>query len=257
MSAVGAAAVAELVWVVDGSPDAMPVVPLRLDERVAIAMPYAGADRLRPLRSATSVALVLSDPRLAGQAWRPLALRGRPFLVEDLSGEVFEAELLDQELRKHPPSRALADSLMLRHENWWYLPRLLVTFEPVDVVPVGARTSPRAQAVLALAAASGRVEVETVDVDDWSQRPLTMSSAYDEANAVLLTHDFSEPDLERWVAHLLTGRLAGGSLRVTHGPLGPLPPLRGLGLRERIRRHREIERGCRRGIRAAEQAAGL
>ena len=257
LRAVDAAAVAELAWVVDGSVGAVPVVPLRLGDRVAVAMPYALADRLRPVGVASAVALVLSDPRLAGAAWRPIVLRGRPELVDDVTGEVFENDLLDQELRKHPPSRAYADSLLLRHENWWYLPRLMVTFEPVDIVPVEARTSARRQGVLALAGAGDRLDVRTVEVDNWTQRPLTLRAAYGEGTAALLTHDFSEPDLERWAAHLLTGRLTGDSLRVTHGPLGPPPPLKGLGLRERIRRHRDLERGCRRGIRTAERAAGI
>jgi len=257
LRAVDAAAVGELVWALDGRVGAMPVVPLRLGDAVAVAMPYAGADRLRPVGAASSVALVLSEPRLSGQAWRPLAVRGRPSLRDDVSGEVFEAELLTQELRKHPPSRALADSLLLRHENWWYLPRLLLTFQPVDVVPVEPRQSPQGQAVLAVAdAAGGLANVSTVDVADWTQRPLRLPVTHLEGPATLVTHDFSEPDLERWVPHVLTGRLAGGSLRVTSGPLGPPPALRGLGLRERIRRHRDLERGCRDAIRAAERAGG-
>jgi hypothetical protein len=257
MTAVDAAAVAELAWVVDGVPAAMPVVPLRLDGRPAVALPYATADRARGLASASSVALVLSDPRLAGRAWSPTAVRGdRPTLRDDVTGEEFAARLLDQELRKHPPSRALVDSPLLCRENWWYLPRLLITFEPTAVTPVGARTDPRTQALLALSRTGGRLDVRTVDVGDWSARPLEVQPAEGDGAAVLLAHDFTEPDVERWMAHVLTGHLSGGALRVTHGPLGPPPPLRTLGLLARVRRHRELERGCRQGISAAERAAG-
>ena len=234
-AAARAAGVGELCWLTGPGrpPGAVPVVPLVLADRPTVAVPYARAGWAREVAASPRATLLLSDPRMSGSSWRPLAVTGHPALVEDPEGDVFVAQLVDEELRKYPPSRALADSPLLRRENWWYLPRLLLQLE-VDGVRGIAR----------------RARDEVVRVADWEADPLDLAPVGRAAEgprergpAVLLGHDFSVPDLERWSAHTTTGELDGRSLRVL-----TQPPSRELekapGLLTRLRRQRELKRAC-------------
>jgi hypothetical protein len=252
-TAIHSAGVAELLWQVDGaSPGAAGVVPLVLEERPAIALPWAQVEMARAVAAAGQVALALSDPRLTGSAWRPLVLTGRPALIEDADGSLFTDALLDQELRKHPPSRALADSPMLRREHWWYLPRLVVVLESVRVEELRRREG-AADAVLAVDDAG--LLVRTVRVEDWTAEPLTLRGAPVAAAgpAVLIGQEISVPDVERWTVHTTTGRYVEGRL-VDARPSGPrvLEPVP--GLLARMRRQRALERACAGALRAAGHA---
>lgn len=249
-SAIHAAGVAELLWRnANGAPRGIGVVPLLLGDRPAVALPWAHIEAARSAAASDTAALVLSDPRLTGSAWQPLVLTGRLTLVEDGDGELFTDRLLDQELRKHPPSRALADSPMLRREHWWYLPRLILVLEPFDVGPGERRDGP-ADAVLAVDDAG--LHVRTVRVDDWESDPLTVRGgpATVEGPAVLVAQEISVPDIEQWTVHTTTGRYAAGRLAVSERPatraLEPRP-----GVLARVRRQRALERACVSALRAA------
>ena len=255
---VAAATVAELVWLDDtGRPQAAPATPLLLGDQPAVAYPYALAAEARQLAAAPVAALVLSDPRMTGSDWQSLAITGRARLIEDRDGALFAAQLLRQELRKYPPARALADSIMLRRENWWYLPRLIVALEFTSATQVAARPDATAQ-LLAVGTGERRLHVDTVRVDESVPDRLQLASLADrplpDGPAILFGHDFAVPDLEVWTPWTTRGRLAGGVLAVDQRPerstLAPIP-----GLWERLRRHRSLERGCRRGIAVASRAA--
>ncbi|MGY2075943.1 hypothetical protein [Blastococcus sp. SYSU DS0828] len=250
LAALHAAGVAELLWSTpDGPPGATGVVPLALGGRPAVALPWAHVATARAAAAAGSAALVLSEPRLTGARWSPLAFTGRLTLVEDGDGELFSEELLDQELRKHPPSRALADSHMLRREHWWYLPRLVLVLDPDAVVPVDRREGP-ADAVLAVD--DGGLHVRTVRVPDWDADPLALPGGPPAVAgpAVLVGQELSVPDVERWTVHTTSGRYADGRLTDVHPAatrqLEPVP-----GLLARIRRQRALERSCVQALRAA------
>ena len=250
VSAVHSAGVAELLWRVPGQPPAaLGVVPLMLGAQPVVALPWAQAENARAVAASDAAALVLSDPRLTGSAWEPLVVTGRPTLVEDADGEVFVAQLLDQELRKHPPSRALADSPMLRREHWWYLPRLLLLLDVRDVVPCGRRTGP-ADAVLGVD--DEGLHVRTVRVADWDAETLQLADAPSDVRgpAVLVGQELSGPDVERWTVHTTTGQYGGGQLADVRPAetrlLEPVP-----GVRARMRRQRALERGCVTALRAA------
>ena len=245
-----AAGVAELLWrEPDAPPGAVGVVPLVLGGRPAVALPWAQVETARAAAASDSAALVLSDPRLAGPRWAPLVATGRLTLVEDGTGELFTDELLDQELRKHPPARALADSPMLRREHWWYLPRLVLVLETDEVVPGGRRDGP-ADAVLAVD--DRGLHVRTVRVGDWDADPLDCRGGpADVAGpAVFVGQELSVPDLERWTVHTTTGRYRDGRLTgvrpAATRDLEPVP-----GLLARVRRQRALERTCVRALRAA------
>lgn len=250
-AAVRAAGVAELTWG-SGSgaaPRALGAVPLLLGEQPVLALTWADADAARSAAGSDEVALVLSEPRLTGAGWTPLVARGRMRLVEDGDGSLFTERLLAQELRKHPPSRALADSPMVRREHWWYLPRLLLLLEPVAVEQVRARTGPQ-DAVLVVD--DDGLVVRTVAVADWAADELALTGGPQQARgpAVLVGQEISEPDLERWTVHVTEGDYASGVLRAVRRPptrrLEPVP-----GLLARVRRQRALERACVRALRAA------
>jgi hypothetical protein len=257
---VDGACIGELAWVGRQGPDGMAVTPLRLGDRPAVAMPYAFADRLRGAGGSPSVTLALTDSRMTSSGWAPLLVAGRPTLQEDVEGRLFAEQLLGQELRKNPPARVYADTPLLRRENWWYLPRVVLVIEVEDVARAHVRTRPGDDGVLVTVPPSGRPEVDVVTVPDWTAQPLDLAvegggrPVRRDGAAALLAHNFSVPDLERWVQRVTPGTLRDGRLHVDGGAPGPLdlpPPLR---LWERVRRHRELERGCRRGIAVAERA---
>jgi hypothetical protein len=260
------AGVAEVCWRdEEGRPRAAAGVPLDLDGRPALALLWSQQEQARELAASPAVAWVLSDRRMAQRAWEPLIGFGRMELVEDRDGSLFGERLLDQELRKHAPSRAYADSPLLRRENWWYVPRLVLVLAAREVVVAGERQEPD-EAVLAVAPGSsavagsavagsaggaGGLVVDTVAVADWDGSPRAVSLAgrpLPPGDAVLFCHDFSVPDLERWTRHATAGRWDGERLDVVTRPdrrtLAPAP-----GLLERLRRHRAMERGCRAALR--------
>lgn len=249
--AIRAAAIGELAWLdPTGRPDAHPVTPLLLGDDPAVAYPYADLALARRVAAAPAVALVLSDDRMAGRGWRPAAVTGRPRLVEDRDGALFTDQLLDQELRKYPPARALIDSLLLRREHWWYVPRLVVVLADAAATPVGVRTGGAGE--LLAVAAEGQLSVDTVRraLEGSGRVRVTSLAGREPARgpAVLLGHDFSVPDLERWTPWTTRGwSAADGLFTVEQRPdrTGLAPPL---GLWQRLRRQRELERACRRAL---------
>lgn len=262
------AGVAEVCWSdAHGSPRAMAVVPLNHEGRPALALYWSQWPQARELASCPRVAWVLSDRRMAQRGWEPAVGYGRMRLIVDHDGSVFSESMLDQELRKHPPSRAFADSHLLRREHWWFLPRLILVLEPAVAVQIGERTDPDSHSILTVSAADGAlavdtVSLETVPVDTVPDRPIACISLGGQAppvpgRAALLQHDFSVPDLERWGHRITSGRWDGEALAAVPDPvsrpLGPLlPPT--LSVRERLRRHRELERDICRALRGGAQA---
>lgn len=246
--AVASAGVAELVWInADGRPDAAAVTPLLLDDTPAVAFSYERAQTAREAGAAASIAVVLSDRRMAGRSWRPLAVIGRPRLVEDRDGELFTGRLLTEQLRKHPPSRALADSILLRREHWWFLPRLVVVIEPDAVIDIAERAA--ADGMLAVAE-DDRLRVASVRCDPDGRLAAVDGTlpAQDgrEHPAVVLRHDFST-DLERWPVTRTRGVLHGDTLRTTEPIADPVVPAP-LSLLARLRQHRNLARACRREL---------
>ncbi len=252
-AALHSAGVAELLWPVAGEPPgAVGVVPLVLDDQPAVALPWAHVQTARAVGAASEVTLTLSDPRLTGPAWRPVAISARPRLVEDGDGSLFGDRLLDQELRKHPPSRALADSLQLRREHWWYLPRLVIVLESCRTEELRPREGPLD---VVLGVDDDGLHVATVRVADWDEDPLVLRDgpAAAQGPAVLIGQEISVPDVERWTVHTTTGRYAGGRLGEVRssGPraLEPVP-----GLLARVRRQWALQRACTSALRAAGRA---
>ncbi len=251
LAAVRSASVAELSWRdATGAVRVRGAVPLVGPDGPAIAFPYAAARTARSLGSADEVLLTLTDPHATGPAYRPLLLRCRPSLVEDREGDRFVAELLDQELRRYPPSRVYADSPLLRREHWWWLPRLILDLTVETTTPFPERATDADHLLVVdpddggdrrLAAAVARVGAgsgtPTVDVRSGTPGP---------GAAVLFGQQVSE-DRERWGQWAWTGRWDGAALEVVDSPaeIG-LPPVPGVVAR--WRRERDLERACRRGL---------
>jgi hypothetical protein len=251
--AAHATVVAELLYTREGGGlGAVAVTPMVQDGRVVIALPYAERPLAEALAAASQVALVLSDGRMALRDWEPLAVLGRIEVEADPEGERFSDGLLEQELRKHPPSRTLTDSLRDRRDNWWYIPRLLCHLIPTDEVrQITARNDPTT-GVLGWQTPEG-LAVETVEVTDADEDRLrlralsgsTLRGAGDPA--VLFRHDYSQPDLEQRSQRREAGRLDGSVLRdiEREGDVALPPPAK---LVERVRRHRALAKACRREL---------
>ncbi|GAA1202471.1 hypothetical protein [Prauserella alba] len=170
------AVTAELCWTnPDGSTAAIAVTPVLrgpdpASATVCAALPYARAGEVEGLRSAAAAVFAVTDSRSlpgdaaaetaagdasAGVVLSGIAAAGTVRIIDDLHGELFTEELLDQELVKYPPSRALADSVLLRRENWWWLPRIVVELTgsaagagSAGTMPLPARTDPTRHALL-------------------------------------------------------------------------------------------------------------
>jgi hypothetical protein len=255
--AVAGAGLAELCTVPpDGTPTASVVTPLWHDGAAWVALSYADQALARRTASVGRAALVLSDPNHAAAGASGLAIHGPVTLVEDPAGDRFQVDLMDQQLRKHPPSRALLDSVILRREHWWYVPRLLLRLEPESWTAVPPRTDPRGSALLVCAADGGAEAASGVRV-----RAVALpgtDGAVDAAGcqgpALLLGHDASS-DLERSVELRVDGRCDDGTF-VPAEDVGPdgllLPPLPAPpSLLTRWSRQRALRRACEAGLREA------
>ncbi|WP_300013125.1 hypothetical protein [Pseudonocardia sp.] len=253
----------ELAWLgADGTPSAATVLPLV--ERTAtgaavpcVALTYDRAALATPIAEAVAVAFTVTDSRsLPGGAAGRAAI-GRVTVAADLTGERFADDLLEQELRKFPPARAIADTPLLRRENWWYLPRVLVRLDRVDrTVELPPRRDADRDALLVRDDGAG-LRLDVASAPDWSGPTVDLGPGPlrgDGAPTLAHGHDHS-PDRERWESWSVRGTLRGDRLDVTARDGRPGLAATPLRLLERLRRARALERGCTRGIEAAERLA--
>lgn len=255
--------VAELSWISPSGPTGIPVVPLTLHDQVCVALPYSMADLALTLGDRRHAAFSVTDQGAGGQVG--LVGSGPVEVLEDLEGEEFAESLVEQEALKHPPTRLRGDSLMARRENWWWVPRVIVTLASVESTrEIHPRT--RATDALLVRDRHGRPEVDVVTADRWSDHSGTNIELWARGGGLLAGTDepvftFSHqhsPDFERWERWFRSGRLSSESLLVERAegapvgeePAGPLPPY---GLLERYSNHRSLARSCRRGISEAER----
>ncbi|MQA87153.1 MAG: hypothetical protein GEV03_21630 [Streptosporangiales bacterium] len=257
----------ELCWVApDDRPMGIPVVPLVMDDHPCVALPYLHRDVAEALREAEEVAFAVTDSaslRTEGGAGG-VAVIGPARVDDDVEGDLFARDLLEQELVKHPPSRLLADSRLLRRENWWWLPRVIVRLSRASrTLRLPARTDPRRDAVLVRDGVGLRIDtVRADDAGGWAADQLTLRSLAGEplrgdgGPAMAFGHTYTVPDLERWEVWNRSGVLRGERLLVAGRVGSPDATLEPLGLLSRIRRQRDLARGCRAGIAEAAAKAG-
>lgn len=245
VSAWRTAQLGEVAWVdADGTPRAAVVVPLLDAAAPALALPYAEHDLARSLAATDRVTFCLAVPALSGGA-PPVAAAARVEVEEDPTGETFvTSPLLDQVLAKHPPSRRRLDSILLRREHAWYLPRLLVrTTELGPSFPLGA-----GEALGVTVSPDGGPWV--AQARDVALADGTARLPVDDGPATLLAHGADVPDLEQPWHRLWRGTVVGG--RFTADERDEVAPARRRpGLRDRIRDERALERACKRALRDA------
>lgn len=257
LTSAARAARAELAWwTADGRPDAVAIVPLVLDDDVVAALPFSEAAVARQLSQVSTATLVCSDSRMALKGWSPCATRVAVDVTADLTGAWTWTGALDQEVRKHPPSRLLVDTAIQRREHWWYVPRWVVRLRPTGAAWPVARRGPD-DGVLFVADVDAPAAC-SVAVRDWSaDRVRTISLDPTTADldgvggpALLFGHDFSVPDQERTSRLALRGELDAGVVTVSgrEGRLA-LPDTR---LLRRLRAHYRLERACRAALEAYE-----
>lgn len=249
-SALNSAATCEVFWrSADGEGHAIAATPLLWQDQPTLAFTYADATTARSIAGAQTVAISVSDPRLSAEAWQPLTIVGRPQLTEDTSGDHFGGSLLVQELRKYPPSRALAESPALRREHWWYVLRLLVTVQPTGFT----QPAPRRGGVDAVLASFGDdLHITTVTMLDSDGDAIAVQAIDDRrlpdaGQAVLLQHDFSHPDRERATRLVVHGHFDGDTFKVTSRTGGIRLP-RPLSSLARARRRFQLSRECRKAL---------
>ncbi|MFC5731627.1 MULTISPECIES: pyridoxamine 5'-phosphate oxidase family protein [Nocardioides] len=250
--AINASSLAELSWLDPaGDPQVRGVVALVRRDQPALAFTYAAESVARQVASSSTLVLALREIRSTGTGFRPVLIEGTPRLLEDPSGDLFVADLLAQELRRFPPSRLLADSLLLMREHWWYLPRLVVEIDVASIRPVPARDDSTSH--LLVVANRDRPEVAVARLRQDHDDVLTLDvvgPVPDAGPAVLFGQDASFPDLERWSQWQYRGRWDGTAFRVLDAParpgLGPVP-----GVLQRWRRQRALERRCIEALRRA------
>src|SRR5699024_7827103 len=131
---------AELLWAGDHATRGAPVVPLNwpADRTPCAAVPLARLADVRTLPQHAAFTVHTEHP-----SSRTLVATGVIDVRWDLGGTEFVEHLLPQELAKHPPTKLRADSILARRENWWWVPRVLISLVDVHRVDsLAGRTRP-------------------------------------------------------------------------------------------------------------------
>lgn len=258
------AVVAELSWRGDDGPAAIAIVPLVLDGRPCAALPYHRVEEVVSLADGAVATWTVTDPR--GPAGTPgVRFTGTVTVRDDLDGNEFTDHLLDQELRRHPPSRLRADSAMQRREHWWWLPRRIVQLTgPTRTSALPRRTGPEGALLVTEDVAAG-VVVTPVEVAGTvpsaagtrtTVRRLDGDPVRGAAEpALLMGHDYLVPDLSRWSTWRRWGELRGDGFEVARAEGAPELELAPSRLRDRLRDERAVARGCRQGLRWVQLTA--
>lgn len=285
---VHGSSLADVAWIDDdGGIRACGAVVLLWGETPVIAFSYAYADLARSIAASPQATFAFTETRSTSSTFVPGAISGRPALVEDYDGSIFTEELLEQELRRHPPARVFADSVLLRREHWWYLPRLIVTLDVESLRPLPSRTIPdtlpqspgagskpipgtqqdapssfAAEYLLAVAA-DGGLETHLVRAVEGNSPRSVLLEPVDggmlpRGQAVLAGQDASFPDRQQWSTWQYRGFCTGSSdqagavLEVAEAPdcigLEPIP-----SVWQRMRRQQKFGKACRSGISEAER----
>jgi hypothetical protein len=254
IGSVETAAVAEVAYLDgDGLPRVLTVTPLLLGGNPAFTLTYADSTVACEIDRSPQVSLIFSDSRLAYIGWNSLAVTATVEVTPDPAGELFLEKLLDQELRKFPPSRLLIDSPLMRREHWWYMPRWIFRLKKTeDPKPLIRRTG--SDQGVPVWRTGGGLATDTVRVDDWDAELVAVSALIsrspgppDGTPAALFYHDFSIPDMDQRTAFLAAGRLRDGHLSVT-GRTGSRVLGRRPGIFTRLLALRTLKKRCQAGI---------
>lgn len=247
------APLAAIAWLApDGAPDVASVLPLTESGRPVLAFPYARIGLARALEASTEVALAVVSPGGAGPgaagltAASLITVHGQAEVTADPAGERFhETGLIEVELAKYPTSRRRLDSLLLRREHWWFLPRLLVRIDGLHQ----ARTAPAADGLLATGGST--LQVDPCHIKDRDPLELRTSDLVTgRSPAAVIEYGGDLPELEQPWERRWLGTLEGDRFE-TERVIGGGPADRPLGLRQRMRAEKHLERACKAGLREA------
>lgn len=278
ISAWRRASTAELLWATPNGPRATPVVPLvwPRDRLPCAAVPLSQLHDIESITgNATTGATTTAALSVQTGTETPVTLlaTGRIRIEWDLTGERFVEHLLPQEAAKHPPTRLRADSLLARRENWWWLPRVLITLTDTarmtslparatvgDALLVrGTRTDPEISyepSLSVVTTAQWRRPGDGDPVEPWSRDGALLDG--NDERVYVFDHRHS-PDFERWERWYRSGTLRGHRLYVTAGDGEPWPGDEHAGtaapftLPQRLLNHRRTTRACKAGIAEAER----
>ncbi|MFC7342124.1 hypothetical protein [Saccharopolyspora griseoalba] len=255
------AAAAEILWATPSAAGGMPVVPLTwpADRTPCAALPLSRLDEVDALPP--RAAFVAREPS------RTLVAIGDVEVRWDAEGEEFVEHLLPQEAAKHPPTRLRADTLISRRENWWWVPRALVTLTAVRQVRVLPARTHAEDALLVRPAGEDDPHVGVVtakrwpdpgqgsEIELWPRDGAALDGRGEPAH--VLGHRHS-PDFERWERWYRSGAVHGEVLHVLAGDSGPRPgdeepgTAEPLTLLNRYAHHRRVAKDCKAGIATLE-----
>lgn len=253
------ASLAAITWSTpEGVPDAASVFPLSENGVPFLALPYARLELARALDASAQVVLAVNTSAADADAPR-IMVRGRAEVIDDPKGDRFhDGGMIEMELAKYPASRRRLDSLLLRREHWWFLPRLLVRIAGL----ADPRTLPPGDALLVTGGAS--LDVRSCHLEQ--RDPLVLRTDARPADsppadpfpagprpAVVLEHGGDLPALERPWERRWRGTLVEDRFE-TDTVTGDGPQDRPLTLRQRMRAEKQLERACKAGLRSAGHA---
>ena len=237
-------ALAEIGFMTGDEPACAVLTPLRIGDRACFALTYDLSDLATQVGKSGELVVAFSDSRLAYKGWKPLAARVRCDVFADPEGALFQSKLLEQELRKHPPSRMLIDTPLMRREHWWYVPRWIVrVVEVLEVHPIKRRRTP--SDALLMYPGNGGITATTITVPDWSADAIRLEpdEVLPNGPALVMKHDFSIPDLEDRSTYVVAGRLNNNVFQAERREgtveLGPRRKLI-----ERLQAQRQLKRSC-------------
>lgn len=184
-----------------GEPAAVPVTPYVHGELVVITSTLAYTRKAQLIREDGRVALLAGGVHMIGRAE----------VRSDVRGDFFVAHLLDQELAKYPPARALVAVPLHRRLFAWYFGRALMSFWPERVEH---RLGDDARTLVTLDA-NGFPSIAPIDAPDAPSEQLAIpfSPVAHDGPALLLRHRESA-DMSDLRHASIRGTLAGGVFTV-------------------------------------------
>ncbi|MFQ5474062.1 MAG: pyridoxamine 5'-phosphate oxidase family protein [Dehalococcoidia bacterium] len=148
LEAVDSAAVAVFAFFGSrGQVIAVPVTPYSHEGRVIVTATLAYTRKAELVRQNPAVALLAGGMHCSGQAE----------VFSDVSGDFFVTHLLEHELRKYPPARALTKVPLHRKVFSWYFGRAVISFDAERI-----ETRPGADAVTLVTEAGGRPSIRSL-----------------------------------------------------------------------------------------------
>ena len=199
LDAVDGAAVAVFAFFGSrGQVIAVPVTPYSHEGKVIVTATLAYTRKAELVRQNPAVALIAGGVHCSAQAE----------VFSDVSGDFFVTHLLEHEMRKYPPARALTKVPFHRKVFSWYFGRAVISF---DAGQVESRSGD--DSVTLVSGVDGSPSIKPLDLgNDALDATVELSVEEPDGPALLLAHRESE-DMSDLMQMSIRGGVAGGVFR--------------------------------------------